>query len=96
MIDQPPCFALKEDAMKHFYWWLCYCLLAILLIFFLIVGIYLLIISFDLKDPMIVVTLFFSASLMILVSLSLFAGLVIRGIGRLKSGKTAARVSISQ
>jgi hypothetical protein len=84
MIDRPPFFALPEDSMKPFYWWLCYFLLAMLLIFFVIFGIYLLIISFQLKDPMIVVTLIFSASLMILVSLSLIAGLVIKGISRLK------------
>lgn len=62
-------------------------LLAILLIFFLIFGIYLLIISFNLKDPMIVVTLFFSASLMILVSLSLIAGLVFKGMARIRNSK---------
>jgi len=57
-----------------------------LLLFFLIFGIYLLMISCNIKDPMIVVTLIFSSSLMILVSLSLFAGLVMRGISRLKKG----------
>jgi len=62
-------------------------LLAMLLVAFLMFGIYLLIISFNLKDPMIVVTLFFSSSLMILVSLSLIAGLVARGMAKLKNGK---------
>jgi len=73
--------------MKPFYWWLCFMLLAILLVAFLMFGIYLLIISFNLKDPMIMVTLFFSSSLMILVSLSLMAGLVARGMAKLKNGK---------
>lgn len=62
-------------------------LVAMLLIFFLIFGIYLLIISFNLKDPMIVVALFFSASLMILVSLSLIAGLVFKGMARMRNSK---------
>jgi len=62
-------------------------LLAMLLVAFLMFGIYLLIISFNLKDPMIVVTLFFSSCLMILVSLSLMAGLVARGMAKLKNGK---------
>jgi len=73
--------------MKPFYWWLCFILLAMLLVAFLIFGIYLLIISFNLKDPMIVVTLFFSSCLMILVSLSLMAGLITRGMAKLKNGK---------
>jgi len=73
--------------MKPFYWWLCFIILAMLLVAFLIFGIYLLIISFNLKDPMIVVTLFFSSCLMILVSLSLMAGLIARGMAKLKSGK---------
>jgi hypothetical protein len=62
-------------------------LLAMLVIAFLMFGIYLLIISFNVKDPMIVVTLFFSSSLMILVSLSLIAGLVVKGMARIKQGK---------
>jgi len=61
--------------------------MAMLLVAFLIFGIYLLIISFNLKDPMIVVTLFFSSCLMILVSLSLMAGLITRGMAKLKNGK---------
>ncbi len=73
--------------MKPFYWWLCFILLAMLLVAFLTFGIYLLIISFNLKDPMIVVTLFFSSCLMILVSLSLMAGLITRGMAKLKNGK---------
>ena len=73
--------------MKPFYWWLCYCILAMLLIFFCMFGVYLRLISFNLKDPMIVVTLIFSSSLMILISLSLIAGLVVKGIARIKSDK---------
>jgi len=73
--------------MKPFYWWLCFIIMAMLLVAFLIFGIYLLIISFNLKDPMIVVTLFFSSCLMILVSLSLMAGLITRGMAKLKNGK---------
>ena len=73
--------------MKPFYWWVCYFILAIMLIFFFIFGIYLIIISLSVKDPMIVVTLIFSSSLMILVSLSLIAGLVVKGVARLKKEK---------
>jgi len=73
--------------MKPFYWWLCFIIMAMLLVAFLIFGIYLLIISFNLKDPMIVVTLFFSSCLMILVSLSLMAGLITKGMAKLKNGK---------
>lgn len=76
-----------QEFMKPLYWWLCYFFLVILLIFFLIFGMYLLVISFDLKDPMIVVTLIFSSSLMILVSLSLIAGLFFKGMARLRNRK---------
>jgi len=84
------CLLFPEDQafmMKPCYWWLCYFILAILLIVFFIFGIYLIIISLSVKDPMIVVTLIFSSSLMILVSLSLIAGLVVKGVARLKKEK---------
>jgi len=70
-----------------FYWWFCFCLIAILVTALLIFGICMLTISFNVNNPIIVISLFFSSSLMILVSLSLIAGLIARGIERLKRQK---------
>jgi hypothetical protein len=82
-----PYQGLQIFMIKPAFWWLGLFLLVVLLTLFLVFGIYLLMLSFDLKDPMIVVTLIFSSSLMVLVSISLIAGLVVKGMARLKKGK---------
>ena len=73
-----------EKKISEFYWWFGFSLLLLLAVAFLIFGIYILIISYSLQDPLIFIPTFFSSSLMILVCLSLIAGLAIRGFTRLK------------
>ena len=76
-----------EKKISEFYWWLGFSLLVLLAVAFLIFGIYILIISYSLQNPLIFIPTFFSSSLMILVCLSLIAGLTIRGFTRLKKNK---------
>ena len=83
-----------EKRTNGFYWWSGFCFLVMLTVAFLIFGIYILIISYSLKNPLIFLPTFFSASLMILVCLSLLAGLTIKAYTRLKRNKedTAGKV----
>ena len=76
-----------EKKISGIYWWFGFCLLVLLVVAFLIFGIYILIISYRLQNPFIFIPTFFSASLMILVCLSLIAGLIIKIISRLKGNK---------
>ena len=70
--------------MSVLYWWCGFLFSAFCALSFLIFGIYILIISFSLHNPFIFIPLFFSSSLMILVCLSLIAGLTVKIIARLK------------
>jgi hypothetical protein len=76
-----------EKKVSEFYWWFGFCLLVLLALAFLIFGIYILIISYRLENPLIFIPTFFSSSLMILVCLSLIAGLAIKAYTRLKKNK---------
>ena len=76
-----------EKKISEFYWWFGFCLLVMLAVAFLVFGIYILIISYRLQNPFIFLPTFFSSSLMILVCLSLIAGLAIKGFTRLKKNK---------
>jgi len=76
-----------EKKISEFYWWLGFSLLVLLAVAFLIFGIYILIISYSLQDPLIFIPTFFSSSLMILVCLSLIAGLTVKAFTRLKKNK---------
>ena len=76
-----------EKRLSEFYWWFGFCLLVLLAVAFLVFGIYILIISYRLENPLIFIPTFFSSSLMILVCLSLIAGLAIKGFTRLKKHK---------
>lgn len=76
-----------EKRINGFYWWFGFCLLLMLAVAFLIFGIYILIISYSLENPLIFLPTFFSSSLMILVCLSLIAGLTIKAYTRLKKNK---------
>ena len=73
--------------ISEFFWWFGFCLLVLSAIAFLIFGIYILIISYRLENPLIFIPTFFSSSLMILVCLSLIAGLAIKGFNRMKQNK---------
>lgn len=70
--------------MRSFYWWCGICLSSLLVIFFLIFGIFVLAISFSLNNPLIFIATFFSSCLMILVCLSLIAGLIVKIVIRFK------------
>ena len=76
-----------EKRINGFYWWFGFCLLVMLAVAFLIFGIYILIISYRLENPLIFLPTFFSSSLMILVCLSLIAGLTVKAYTRLKKNK---------
>jgi energy-coupling factor transporter transmembrane protein EcfT len=76
-----------EKRMSGFYWWFGFCLLVMLAVAFLIFGIYILIISYHIENPLIFLPTFFSSSLMILVCLSLIAGLTVKAYTRLKKNK---------
>ena len=76
-----------EKNISGLYWWFGFCLLVMLAVAFLVLGIYILIISYRLQNPFIFIPTFFSSSLMILVCLSLIAGLAIKAYTRLKGNK---------
>ena len=76
-----------EKRIRGVYWWFGFFLLVLLAIAFLVFGIYILIISYRLQNPFIFIPTFFSSSLMILVCLSLIAGLAIKAYTRLKGNK---------
>ena len=76
-----------EKKMSGLYWWSGFCLLVMLAVAFLVFGIYILIISYRLQNPFIFIPTFFSSSLMILVCLSLIAGLTVKAYTRLKGSK---------
>lgn len=79
--------------MKPFIWWFGIFISFLLLLSILIFGICILVISFSLNNPLIFIATFFSSCLMILVCLSLIAGLVVKVVTRLK-GNTAKPESI--
>ena len=76
-----------EKRISGLYWWLGFCLLVILAVTFLVFGIYIFIIAYRLQNPFLFIPTFFSSSLMILVCLSLIAGLTIKAFTRLKKNK---------
>jgi MFS superfamily sulfate permease-like transporter len=79
-----------EKRISGLYWWFGFCLLVMLAVSFLVFGIYILIISYRLQNPFIFIPTFFSSSLMILVCLSLIAGLTVKAYTRLKKNKEDA------
>ena len=76
-----------EKRISGLYWWFGFCLLVIAVVAFLVFGIFILIISYRLQNPLIFIPTFFSSSLMILVCLSLIAGLTVKAFSRLKKNK---------
>ena len=75
--------------MKPFTWWFGIFISFLLLLSVLIFGIYMLVISYSLNNPLVFIATFFSSCLLILVCLSLIAGLVLKIVTRLK--KNAAK-----
>ncbi|ACN14968.1 hypothetical protein HRM2_18660 [Desulforapulum autotrophicum HRM2] len=72
--------------MKY-YWWPLQTGLVLLSLFFLIFGVDLLMGAYSLKDPFSFIMTFFAACLIILISLTLFAGFIIRMVGVYKQLK---------
>ena len=70
--------------MRPFIWWFGIFISFLLLLSVLIFGIYILIISYSLHNPLVFIATFFSSCLLILVCLSLIAGLVVKIVTRLK------------
>lgn len=75
--------------MTHFFkklyfrylWWIWQIVLILLALFFLILGIQVLLYAYRLEDPFNFIISFFSSNLMILISLVLIAGFIYRIIG---------------
>ena len=61
-----------------YYWWALQAVLSALSLFFILFGIDLLLGSYSLKNPFYFVMTFFAASLIILISLTLLAGFILR------------------
>ncbi len=61
-------------------WWALQAILSVVSLFFILFGIDLLLGSYSLKDPFYFVMTFFAASLIILISLTLLAGFILRMI----------------
>ena len=66
------------EKMKKYRWWTFQLILTIISIFFAIFGVDLLIGSYSLENPFSFIMTFFAASFMILISLALMTGFIIR------------------
>ena len=73
--------------MQAFFWWMRQVILALLGLFFLLFGIYLLVGAYHLKDPFSFIMTFFASNLIILVNATLLAGFVIRMVRRLRGSE---------
>jgi fucose 4-O-acetylase-like acetyltransferase len=71
-------------------WWTVAAASAILSIFFLFVGISLCRAAYDLEHPYQFILTFFSSNLIILISVVILLGAVLRMIGRLRQGQAPA------
>lgn len=61
-----------------FSWWIIQVIMIIISIFFVLFGIDLLISAYSINNPFTFIMLFFSASLIILISLTLLSGFIIK------------------
>jgi fucose 4-O-acetylase-like acetyltransferase len=77
-------------------WWTVAAASAILAIFFLIVGISLCRAAYDLENPYQFILTFFSSNLIILISVVILLGVVLRIIGRLRQGHSPAAAASPQ
>jgi fucose 4-O-acetylase-like acetyltransferase len=78
--------------VKTLVWWTVAAASAILSIFFLFVGISLCRAAYDLEHPYQFILTFFSSNLIILISLAILLGVVLRMIGRLRQDHSPAAV----
>jgi hypothetical protein len=73
--------------VKALIWWAGQSLMGLFFLVFLVLGIDLCRASFHLKEPYQFILTFFASNLIILVSAALFAGVIVRMIGRVRSRK---------
>jgi hypothetical protein len=78
--------------VKPLVWWTVAAGSAILSIFFLLVGISLCRAAYDLEHPYQFILTFFSSNLIILISLAILLGVILRMIGRLRQDHSPAVV----
>ena len=71
--------------MPSNFWWIKHVLLIVIGIFFLLFGLQLLLASYGLNDPFLFIMTFFASNLMILISLTLIIGFVMRLIKTLRN-----------
>jgi len=71
---------LKEIYFNYL-WWIWQLILVLFCLFFLVIGIEILLKSYQLNNPFIFVMIFFSSNLIILISVVLMAGLIYRIVG---------------
>lgn len=80
---------ILKNIYFNYFWWIWQTILVLVCGFFLVLGIQILIQSYQLDNPFYFMMIFFSSNLIILISIVLLAGLVWRMIGvyRLVYGK---------
>ncbi|MEJ2233304.1 MAG: hypothetical protein P8X67_05215 [Syntrophobacterales bacterium] len=78
--------------VKTLVWWTVAAASAILSIFFLFVGISLCRAAYNLEHPYQFILTFFSSNLIILISVAILLGVVLRMIGRLRQNRSPAAV----
>ena len=69
------------------FWWARQIFLILISCFFLLFGIQVMIGAYQLKDPFTFIMTFFSASFIILISLALLAGFIIRTVNAVRGSK---------
>lgn len=74
--------------MNNIFWWIRQIVLVLISCFFLFFGINLLIASYHLKDPFTFIMTFFASNLMILISVTLVIGFIIRMVRVYKRSKS--------
>ena len=73
--------------MPVLFWWLRHIVLLGAGMFFLLFGIQLLVLAYGLNDPFNFVMTFFASNLIILISATVAAGLVIRMVGAVRASR---------
>ncbi|MBU2497668.1 MAG: hypothetical protein KKE57_02095 [Proteobacteria bacterium] len=70
--------------MSSFLWWVGQIIATLMGGFFLLFGIHLLILAYDLDDPFWFIMTFFASSFMILISAALLAGFIVKMIAAIR------------
>lgn len=72
---------ILKDIYFNYFWWIWQMILVLICVFFLILGIQILIKSYQLNNPFSFMMIFFASNLIMLISAVLMAGIVWRMIG---------------